>query len=195
AHSHPSREVHCVGVFDTVGAMGIPITFLGLFEKKDEFYDNKIGKNVKYARHALALDELRVDFKPTVWDSATAVDMKQVWFAGAHSDIGGGTEPDADGCLLSNNSLSWMIKEMSEIGLTVENHLEEDVQEAPLACVNHSRTGFYRVKKKYFRPLDRKGIKVQVHTSVKKRWDAFPKYRPKKLASYVKANGWPALFS
>lgn len=66
-HSHESRQVHFVGVFDTVGAMGIPITFLGMFEKKDEFYNNRIGKNVTHARHALAVDELRYDFRPTVW--------------------------------------------------------------------------------------------------------------------------------
>lgn len=193
AHSHPSRKVHFVGVFDTVGAMGIPITFLGMFEKKDEFYDNKIGKNVEHARHALALDEVRVDFKPTVWNSATAVDMKQVWFAGCHSDIGGSIKPDADGGLLSNNSLSWMIKEASAVGLAIENHLETNAQAYPLATLNQSRKGFYRVKKKYFRPLDEKGITVQIHTSVKERWDSVSAYRPKNLKKYVNASGWPDL--
>lgn len=192
-HSHPSRQVHCVGVFDTVGAMGIPVTFLGMFEKKDEFYDNRIGSNVTHARHAMAIDELRVDFKPTVWDSKTAIDMKQVWFAGAHSDIGGSTVPDKDGGLLSNNSLSWMIKEVSAIGLAVEDYLEDAAEEAPLASVNHSRVGFYRVKKKFFRPMDYKGINVQIHQSVKTRWDAIPKYRPKSLKKYINANGWPEM--
>lgn len=190
-HSHPSRQVHFVGVFDTVGAMGIPITFLGMFEKKDEFYDNKIGKNVTHARHALAIDEVRVDFKPTVWNSNTAVDMKQVWFAGCHSDIGGSCAPDTNGGMLSNNSLAWMIKEASAVGLAVEDYLESDAQEYPLATLNQSRKGFYRVKKKFFRPLDRKGITVLIHSSVKQRWDSSSSYRPNNLKKFVNASGWP----
>ena len=67
-YSHKSREIKFVGVWDTVGAMGIPISFLGLFDDKDEFYDAKIGSNVRIARHALAIDEHRSDFEPTVWD-------------------------------------------------------------------------------------------------------------------------------
>lgn len=194
AHSHPSREVHFVGVFDTVGAMGIPITFLGLFEKKDEFYDNRIGNNVVHARHALAIDEVRVDFKPTVWSSDTAVDMKQVWFSGAHSDIGGSTTPDEDGKVLSNNSLKWMIQEASAIGLSIENHLENEATDSPLASINHSRKGFYRVRKTFVRPLDYKKLDVRIHNSVKARWDADPKYRPTNLKKYVESNGWPGQF-
>ncbi|MCU7370292.1 DUF2235 domain-containing protein [Paucibacter sp. O1-1] len=47
-HSHPSREVAFVGVWDTVGAMGIPVSFLGLFEDKDEFYDTSLGIMLKW---------------------------------------------------------------------------------------------------------------------------------------------------
>ena len=57
------RTVICAG-----GAMGIPISFLGLFEDKDEFYDTKIGSNVRIARHAMAIDEHRKDFEPTIWE-------------------------------------------------------------------------------------------------------------------------------
>ncbi len=192
-HSHPSRDVHFVGVFDTVGAMGIPITFLGLFEKKDEFYDNRIGSNVVHARHALALDEVRVDFKPTVWSSDTATDMKQVWFTGAHSDIGGSTTPDADGGLLSDNSLAWMIREASAAGLSIEDHLQNQATGAPLASINHSRTGFYRVRKVFERPLDYNDLDVRIHSSVKDRWDADSDYRPDNLKNYVAANGWSAV--
>ena len=105
-HSHKLREVQFVGVWDTVGAMGIPISFLGLFEDKDEFYDTKIGKNVRVARHALAIDEHRSDFEPTIWIPRENMDLQQVWFAGAHSDIGGSSKPDEDGSLLSDNALA-----------------------------------------------------------------------------------------
>ena len=91
--------------------MGIPISFLGLFEDKDEFYDTKIGKNVRIARHALAIDEHRKDFEPTIWNPGNHLDLQQVWFSGAHSNIGGSYKPDKDGSLLSDIALSWMSKE------------------------------------------------------------------------------------
>lgn len=78
AHSHPSRSVEFVGVWDTVGAMGIPISFLGLFDDRDEFYDTKLGRNVHVARHAMAIDERRIDFTPTVWQPRENMDIRQV---------------------------------------------------------------------------------------------------------------------
>ena len=47
--------------------MGIPLSFLGFLDDKDEFYDTEIGSNVHIARHAMAIDEIRSDFAPTVW--------------------------------------------------------------------------------------------------------------------------------
>ncbi|MGL5468118.1 MAG: DUF2235 domain-containing protein, partial [Shewanella sp.] len=115
AHSHESREIQFVGVWDTVGAMGIPISFLGLFDDKDEFYDTKIGRNVRVARHALAIDEHRRDFEPTIWQVRDNMDMQQVWFAGAHSNVGGSYPPDRDGSLLSDNALAWMMAEAQRV--------------------------------------------------------------------------------
>ena len=66
-HCHTSRGVHFVGVWDTVGSLGIPFSLLGLLDSKDEFYDTKMGSNVNIARHALAIDEDREDFAPTLW--------------------------------------------------------------------------------------------------------------------------------
>ena len=43
AHSHRSRKVRFLGAWDTVGALGIPISFLGLLDDKDEFYDTEVG--------------------------------------------------------------------------------------------------------------------------------------------------------
>ncbi len=58
--------------------MGIPISFLGLFNDKDKFYDTKIRKNVSIARHAMAIDEPRSDFEPTVWLPQPNMDIQQV---------------------------------------------------------------------------------------------------------------------
>ncbi|MFH2002280.1 MAG: DUF2235 domain-containing protein [Planctomycetota bacterium] len=190
-HSHPSREVKFVGVWDTVGAMGIPISFLGLFEDKDEFYDTKIGGNVRFARHALAIDELREDFAPTIWESRANLDLKQVWFAGAHSDVGGSYKPDDDGALLSDIALSWMMREALRCGLTLEPHLSQNLKPDPMATVHQSRRNFYRLKGKLHRPIDHQKSEILIHRSVRERWDQDGKYRPKNLEEYIDEFGWP----
>jgi uncharacterized protein (DUF2235 family) len=191
-HSHRSREIKFVGVWDTVGAMGIPISFLGLFDDKDEFYDTKIGSNVRIARHALAVDEHRKDFEPTIWAPKDNMDMKQVWFTGAHSDIGGSYKPDRNGALLSDNALDWMIKEAKRSGLAIEGHLRKSINKSPLATLHKSRRSFYRIKKTYYRKIDHGHGAVLMHESVKQRWEKDAKYRPKNLVEYINKNGWPS---
>lgn len=190
-HAHPSREIHFVGAFDTVGAMGIPISFLGLFDDKDEFYDTKIGPNIRVARHALAIDEHRKDFKPTIWQPRKNLDLKQVWFAGVHSNIGGSYKPDSDGSALSDNALAWMAKEAKKAGLHLEPHLEKNIQQNPLATLHESRRHFYRLKKELLRPIKHGKGPVLIHYSVKQRWEQDASYRPKNLKKYLNKNGWP----
>jgi len=190
-HSHPSREVKFVGVWDTVGAMGIPISFLGLFEDNDEFYDCKIGRNVRIARHALAIDELRRDFEPTIWLPRARLDLKQVWFAGAHGDIGGGHKPGANGERLSDTPLAWMMHEAAAAGLAFEPHLKRHITQSPLAKLHASRRNFYRIRRKHHRPIGHGRGAVLIHRTVRERWNQDPGYRPKNLADYLDAFGWP----
>jgi len=191
-HSHPSREIKFVGVWDTVGAMGIPISFLGLFDDKDEFYDTKLGRNIRVARHALAIDELRSDFEPTIWTPRVGMDLKQVWFSGAHSNVGGSYKPDEDGALLSDNTLDWMLNEAGRFGLTFETHLKKSLKKSPVASLHDSRRSFYRIRKKYYRAIDHGKGEVLLHRSVKQRWDKDRNYRPKNLVEYIQRSGWPA---
>jgi len=190
-HSHPSPEVKFVGVWDTVGALGIPFSVLGLLDRKDEFYDTKLGSNFRIARHALAIDELREDFEPTVWQRRDNLDLKQVWFAGVHSDIGGSYEPDEDGTLLSDIPLGWMAKEAQSAGLALEPHLIQGLKPNVKATLHKSRRHIYRYRKPYYRPIEHSGGEVLIHESVKERWDADPEYRPKELVKYVDKKGWP----
>lgn len=190
-HSHESREIKFVGVWDTVGAMGIPISFLGLFEDKDEFYDTKIGRNVRVARHALAIDEHRSDFEPTIWQVRDNMDMQQVWFVGAHSNIGGSYKPDRDGSQLSDNALMWMINEAQRFNLSLEPHLQASLRPNPLATLHDSRRNFYRIKQAYLRLLDPSKAPILLHRSVKERWEQDPQYRPKNLQAYLESYGWP----
>jgi len=196
--SHTSRKIQFIGVWDTVGALGIPFSVMGLFEAHDEFYDTKMGSNVVMARHALAIDERREDFEPTVWSPRSGVDLEQVWFSGVHADIGGSYPPDKSGKLTSDIALHWMLSEAAGAGLGVEQYLKQSVDPQPDASLNKSRTKVFRLrpaKPRSLSPLDPKSgepIPVKIHRSVKARYENDPSYRPKNLTEYLAANGgWP----
>lgn len=194
AHSHPSRNVHFVGVWDTVGALGIPFSLMGLFESHDEFYDTKMGANVSFARHALAIDEQREDFEPTIWLPRPGVDLKQVWFAGVHSDVGGSYPPDEEtGIRASDTPLGWMLDEAHDAGLIVEPHLRASLTEGSQGKLHKSRKHVYRLKSPLHRPLVVKDKPTKIHPSVKIRYKADPKYRPPKLKALVEEYGWEKL--
>jgi uncharacterized protein (DUF2235 family) len=192
-HSHASRRVRFVGVWDTVGALGIPLSFLGFLNREDEFYDTKIGPNVEIARHALAIDEKRSDFAPTIWQDRPGMDLQQVWFAGAHGDVGGGYSPDRDGGLLSDLALRWIIREVGKAGLATEIHLTRGLSNSPLAKLHESRKHIYRSRKRLRRQLEHGEGDLLVHRSVKTRYDAVPGYRPRQLKEYLEHNDWPEL--
>jgi uncharacterized protein (DUF2235 family) len=93
--------VKCLGVWDTVGSLGIPTD--GLFgwlhpcRSVYQFLDVELGAHVEHAFQALAIDEKRSAFRPAVWQparqpvrGAPVQTVRQVWFAGVHSDCGGG---------------------------------------------------------------------------------------------------------
>ncbi len=192
-YSHPSRRVRFMGLFDTVGALGVPFSVMGLLDDKDEFYDTKLGPNVEIARHALAIDEQRIDFLPTLIQPRAGVDLDQVWFAGAHSDVGGSTKPDRRGLLLSDVALEWMLGEAGRAGLTLEPHLRQELAPVATAKINPSRRGVFRARPKRHRTIEHLHGPVRIHASVKTRWDRDRKYRPKNLKEYVDAKGWPPL--
>jgi uncharacterized protein (DUF2235 family) len=188
-HSHESRDIKFIGLWDTVGAMGIPVSFLGNFSEENEFFDTKLGKNVKNARHALAIDEHREDFEPTFWEIKDEEHVKQVWFAGVHSDIGGSYEVEG-GISLSYNSLNWMIREVEGIGLSIEEHLKKEISKPPLelalAKKHESRVKFFKLKRKLYRAIKHDFGKVLIHESVKIRYENDRDYKPKNLEEYLK---------
>ena len=108
-----ATPIQLVGVWDTVGALGIPF-FNGIraFDQMEkhlfDFADLQLSNRVKHGRHALAIDEQRKDFEPTLWHPRDDGSIKQVWFPGVHADIGGGY-PEAG---LSDIALHWMIDEV-----------------------------------------------------------------------------------
>ena len=192
-HAHPSREIRFVGAWDTVGALGVPVALLGLFDRTDEFYDTKLGGNVRIARHALAIDEQREDFKPTLWTPREGLDLQQVWFAGAHSDVGGGYPSDRQtGRRASDSPLQWMMAEAEAAGLRLEPHLQQSLQPHPTARIRKSRRHIHRLRRPRPRPLHHPGIELTLHPSVQARYQADPKYRPKNLTQHLKTHPWLA---
>ena len=192
-HSHASRKVHFAGVWDTVGALGIPFSLMGLLDGNDEFYDLKMGSNITLARHALAIDEQRVDFAPTIWQPRSGVDLKQVWFAGVHSDIGGSYGPDKKtGTCASDVALGWMMDEASKAGLKLEPHLGAAMSDGSLAPLHKSRTRLFRFKRALHREIT-PGESVSIHPTVRVRYESDSGYRPPRLKALVAARGWDSL--
>ena len=139
--------IKACGVWDTVGSLGVPRAWFlpAAVSKHYGFVDTIIAPNVEYGFHALALDERRRPFSPTIWErphhghnhdsSSTSVKvgtniaiaeqtphrpikMKQVWFRGVHSDVGGGSYPNQ---MNANLTFAWMIAQ-----LKADNLLEFD---------------------------------------------------------------------
>jgi uncharacterized protein (DUF2235 family) len=107
---HKDVAIKCIGVWDTVGELGIPGHLDEIFTQFYQFHDTTLGPHVENAFHALALDERRSDFTPTLWiqspeaEAAGTQKLVQVWFPGVHSNVGGGYEEHG----LSDVALAWM---------------------------------------------------------------------------------------
>jgi uncharacterized protein (DUF2235 family) len=112
-------KIKFIGVWDTVGALGIPLHVLQDVNMKFyEFHDTKLSNIVDNAYHALAVDEYRLDYRATLWDPdvAPTQNLEQRWFIGAHCDVGGGYTDRR----LSDMTLRWMQDKASALGLALD---------------------------------------------------------------------------
>jgi uncharacterized protein (DUF2235 family) len=115
--------VHCVGVFDTVGAMGLDaLAIPGLRTRIAAFHNTNPSRLMKHGLHALSIDEHRRSFRHVPWQSFTPANgpaprpwdnIEQRWFVGAHANIGGGYE-DNPLCLFP---LAWMVERLTAMGV------------------------------------------------------------------------------
>lgn len=109
-----TADIRMIGVWDTVGSMGVPgLLFSTLNQKQYGFLDTTLHPSVKNAFHAISIDERRAQFKPTLWTNAddglprnNDDQVQQVWFPGVHSDVGGGYNE----CQLSEITMGWMMR-------------------------------------------------------------------------------------
>jgi uncharacterized protein (DUF2235 family) len=198
-YSHETR-IKFIGVWDTVGALGIPtLPTPAALRSRWVFHDVTLSTWVDNAFHALALDERRKPFEPTLWDQAddapaTQV-LEQVWFSGAHSNVGGGYR-DAG---LSDIALLWLMNKAKGCGLAFDESLVARTgKPSPTGAVRDSMAWFYKPLGDGTRMIPeirrrKDGNPMRTHESVattaKKRWDDDPAYRPANLAAYLDRNG------
>jgi len=214
---HDSRAIKCVGVWDTVGSYGIPAGFgfaalaryftliaLG-------FHDTSFGDHIGIGLHAVAVDEHRRPFVPTFWTIAKGRKpnghVEQTWFAGAHSNVGGGL-PDSG---LSDQALVWMIARVAALtGLEFnKDAIRSGTRPNIGAAVEDSTVGWpldhafplYRhvlprtaIHHGYFFNTDdpvRERINERVHWSVLAKHESpgHPPYDPPNLPSVVTLSG------
>ena len=194
AHScNPDGDIpiRFIGVWDTVGALGIPLRGLRwLTRRKHVFHDTELSKTVQTARHALAIDEHRAPFEPTLWLEKAKPNqtVEQVWFPGVHSDVGGGY-PETD---LSDIALQWMLDEAKAAGLALDSEVLtlRPLSPKPTGKLHDSKRGLYNLTPGNNRPIGVAGTQ-SVHRSALARWDQDRSYRPKNLRAYFKATGDP----
>lgn len=117
--THEEIAVNFLGVWDTVGALGIPVGFMGeISGLVHGFHDTSPSRIVRHGAQALAIDEHRDEFVPTLWTGTApqGSTIEQVWFAGCHSDVGGGYS-DRE---LADIPLLWMADRAKSAGLQLD---------------------------------------------------------------------------
>lgn len=158
----PGKEttpVHFLGVWDTVGALGIPgdLALLSLIEglSSHEFQDTELSKYVLHARHAVAMDEKRQSFTPTFWTKVEDhPDVKQIWFPGVHSDVGGGYVETG----LSDSACEWMALEAQACGLTLRKEGLEQLAPDARGVLHNSCVGVFAALKTLPRSVPRMAV-------------------------------------
>lgn len=174
-------SVKFIGVWDTVGALGVP--GFNIFETK--FHDTELGKDVENAFHALGINEHRKAYKATLWtENPGNARVEQRWFPGAHANIGGGYEDD----LLPDLSLAWIAASAEKCGLKFRNkvtQLDGNEYRSPVRdSFKEFMFGAYRAVKfgaRHYRPIGQT-IGETVDNSAYRKWSADPGYRPENLA-------------
>jgi uncharacterized protein (DUF2235 family) len=160
AYAHETG-IHFIGVWDTVGSLGIPVPgpqwltpVANVVNRRWAFHDTELSSWVKGAFHALAIDEQRPQFTPTLWHQQPGAaehgqELRQVWFTGVHCDSGGGNKKVA----LSDIALLWMVHQAHRYGLEFEPEALTELAPDAMGTWEDSRTGFYRLARPWHRPI------------------------------------------
>lgn len=187
-------RIRYLGVWDTVGALGIPRLLpisIGM-NKQYAFHDTALSRSVEYARHAVAIDERRAPFAPTLWSNVDKFNtpgapprVAQSWFPGDHGGVGGGP------CRgLSNCALLWVLEGAEQAGLVVtrepgsvlSNSLAE-IDPIGASLRSNPKPSLMNVLGARWR----KGLAAygDVHETARLRWAADTGYRPAPLTPFA----------
>ena len=181
--------IHYLGVWDTVGALGIPLQnpVAKYINRRHKFHDTNLSKFVKSARHAVAIDERRKNFEPTLWGNLPELHTElgldwtkpdapyqQMWFPGVHSAVGGGGERRG----LSDAALEWVLDGARAVGLVLDGSEHSRVFETrpnyKEYIENSKDSGFmYRLMNKYLaadRLKRRPTALAEISSIAKRRW-------------------------
>ena len=203
-------DIQFVGVWDTVGSIGLSAGKIpGISRPAFSYLQTGLRIHILNGFHALAIDEHREDFAPTLWDvrypkdphAVTAqprplTSVEQRWFVGAHANVGGGYPTD----LLLQAPLRWMMEKAESKGLSFRAKAEPDGDALKEPIADSYRSfgyGLYRfVSSPFYRVIGRDpdvqddgshvDINETIDPSVFDRWRADPTYRPPNLIEWAK---------
>jgi uncharacterized protein (DUF2235 family) len=178
-NSYDVASIKFIGVWDTVGALGIPINAFQWYNKKKyAFYDTALSSIIENAYHAISVDEQRSNFKPTLWTKSTNTEqrafeqvLEQRWFAGVHSNVGGGY-PDEG---LADIALQWMMEKAGATGLALNQEMiSADVKPNVKGELYNSRKGIFSLS-----PAEKRTITDgKIDDTVYERKREVPEYKP-----------------
>lgn len=128
-------SITCLGIFDSVGTFGVEaVAIPWLQERRAQFHDTELSSCVLNGFHALAINEYRANFSHIPWrrpaGQRPGENIKQRWFIGAHTNIGGGCSDNA----LAQFPLKWMMDRCAELGL-VFRQVKPELEDAVEKCI------------------------------------------------------------
>jgi len=206
-YSQPAK-VKVIGVWDTVGSVGLAAGNIpGISRSQFDYLQTGLRIHILNGYHALAIDEHRNDFAPTLWDVRHPKDpnaviaqprplssVEQRWFVGAHANVGGGYQTD----LLAQAPLRWMMKKAESQGLSFRSEVDLDGDALKASIADSYKSFGYGLYAVVSAPLYRTigaesdvrddgshiNVNETIDASVFQRWRADPTYRPSNLVEW-----------
>jgi len=204
----PNVKVKTICCWDTVGSLGIPSVgvpiigdwITGNEQEKYGFHDTDLSPRVENAFHALALDEQRGPFTPTLWkktEETKGSNLKQCWFPGVHTNIGGGYDDQE----IADMTLAWMIQQLmpflqfddNYLKIIIHNSDDHSSGEWAAGKIYDSATGIMKIVSGSIRTPGGygDGTEETIHKSVRIRMKVVPNWSSKALAGWTwNANGY-----
>lgn len=205
--------IRMIGVWDTVGSLGVPFGRIrGVSRQALQFHDTDLSDTFQHAFHAVAVDEHREAFKPTLWTRyrpgeepprpmRPRDEVEQRWFVGAHSNVGGGIANDE----MAQLPLAWLKDKAEALGLAFRQPVRIRGGEHR-GAINDSFAEFmkgayrlFKLNRRYHRTIgaDERQVKgghslpvnETIDASVFDRWRGDPDYRPPGLAAWSRRRG------